>query len=53
MKIDILGSCVTRDAARYSAEYQVNRYYARSSLISIYSDSTEIDIKEIGLASDF
>ncbi|WP_240519117.1 DUF6270 domain-containing protein [Bacillus cereus] len=53
--IDILGSCVTRDAFRYDEEniFKINKYYARSSLVSIYSEPIKITLKDINLESQF
>lgn len=53
--IDILGSCVTRDAFKYDGEnvFRVNQYYARSSLISLYSKSVNITLNDINLESNF
>lgn len=53
MKIDILGSCVTRDALRFDNPFTLGRYYARTSLVSLYSDSIKIDLDEIDLPSVF
>jgi Family of unknown function (DUF6270) len=48
LTIDLLGSCVTRDAfAMISHDYKLNAYYPRSSLISLYSPP--VDIKKDGI----
>ena len=54
-KIDILGSCVTRDAFEFDGEssFLVNKYFARSSLASIYSFPLKINQDQIGLSSSF
>ncbi|PFN04201.1 DUF6270 domain-containing protein [Bacillus cereus] len=53
--IDILGSCVTRDAFKYDEEniFKINQYYARSSLISIYSKPVNVTLNDINLESNF
>ncbi|MGG0237437.1 DUF6270 domain-containing protein [Bacillus rhizoplanae] len=53
--IDILGSCVTRDVFRYDEEniFKVNKYYARSSLVSIYSKPINVTLEDINLGSAF
>lgn len=49
--VDILGSCVTRDAFAFiENDFKINSYYPRSSLISIYSPA--INIKKEGIALD-
>lgn len=55
VKIDILGGCVTRDVFRFSEEdkYTIMSYYARSSIVSIYSRPINIRHDEIKLDSDF
>ncbi|MDQ0803475.1 DUF6270 domain-containing protein [Priestia megaterium] len=54
-KLDILGSCVTRDALELTEEsqYTLETYFARSSLISLYSPKVDIKREDIQLASDF
>lgn len=54
-KLDILGSCVTRDALEFTEEsqYTLETYFARSSLISLYSPKVDIKREDIQLASDF
>jgi hypothetical protein len=54
-QIDILGSCVTRDAFEFpmASDYTPAPYFARSSLISIYSPSLEIKKEGIILKSQF
>lgn len=54
-QIDILGSCVTRDAFEFpeAADYTPAPYFARSSLISIYSPSLKIKKEGILLKSQF
>jgi Family of unknown function (DUF6270) len=52
--IDILGSCVTRDAfAMVENDYTLASYNPRASLISVYSPPLEVDISEIGLKSEY
>ncbi|WP_186576748.1 DUF6270 domain-containing protein [Aquibacillus kalidii] len=52
--IDIFGSCVTRDAFSFiQNEYKINNYFARCSLISLYSMPFHINIEEIKLKSKF
>lgn len=53
MIIDILGSCVTRDAFRFNDEMKIGRYYARTSLVSLYSEPINIKLEEINLPSKF
>jgi hypothetical protein len=55
MKIDIFGSCVTRDSFKYTSnvEYKVNNYFARSSIVSLYGRIFKIKIDDIKLASAF
>ncbi|KKK38783.1 hypothetical protein WQ57_07325 [Mesobacillus campisalis] len=54
IKIDILGSCVTRDAFAFTENnFQVNKYFARTSLVSLYSPPLNISKEEINLASKF
>lgn len=48
LTIDLLGSCVTRDAfAMIDHDFKLNSYYPRSSLISLYSPP--VDIKKDGI----
>ncbi|GIO26924.1 DUF6270 domain-containing protein [Ornithinibacillus bavariensis] len=49
MKFDILGSCVTRDA--FLSKEEINKYFARSSIVSIYSPP--INIEKVDLNSRF
>jgi len=53
--VDIWGSCVTRDAFAFdkAAEYNVRGYFTGLSLISLYSEPTEISLNDIPLTSDF
>jgi hypothetical protein len=52
--IDILGSCVTRDAFAFvQHNYELNSYYPRSSLISIYSPPIYIKKEGINLKSEY
>ncbi|PFE67407.1 hypothetical protein CN316_20615, partial [Bacillus cereus] len=53
--IDILGSCVTRDAFKYDGEdvFRINQYYARSSLVSLYSKPVNVALNDINLESNF
>lgn len=55
MKIDILGSCVSRDVFRFDMQgkYEINKYFARTSLASLYSTPLDIRMDDIKLASDF
>lgn len=54
-RVDILGSCVTRDAFEYSnaKEYVPVPYFARSSLISVISSPIDILKEGIELESAF
>jgi len=55
-KIDILGSCVTRDAFEYANakdDYIIDQYFARSSLISIVAPPIDINKESIELDSAF
>lgn len=52
--VDILGSCVTRDAFAFTEhDYTINSYYPRSSLISIYSSPINIKKEGITLNSEY
>lgn len=51
-KIDILGSCVTRDAFKFGG-YTLNEYFARTSIISIYSKPISVKMDDIKLPSAF
>lgn len=54
MKIDILGSCVTRDAfALVKNDFEINSYTARSSIISLFSSPLPIYLEAIELQSNF
>ena len=55
VKVDILGSCVTRDVFEFDETniFSVNKYFARSSLASIYSLPLKINGDQIGLDSNF
>ncbi|MGG0510644.1 DUF6270 domain-containing protein [Priestia megaterium] len=53
-KIDILGSCVSRDPfAMFDHEYEINSYFARTNIISLASNSMNISIHRISLESNF
>ena len=54
-EIDIFGSCVTRDAfnSPQASNYTMNQYFARTSLISLYSPSLDIKKEGINLDSQF
>ncbi|MEQ7803170.1 DUF6270 domain-containing protein [Priestia aryabhattai] len=51
----MLGSCVTRDALEFTenSQYSLEMYFARSSLISLYSTKVKIKRADIQLASNF
>ncbi|MDF2013688.1 DUF6270 domain-containing protein [Priestia megaterium] len=51
----MLGSCVTRDALEFTEnnQYSLEMYFARSSLISLYSAKLKIKKEDIQLASNF
>ncbi|GHH97447.1 DUF6270 domain-containing protein [Neobacillus kokaensis] len=51
--IDIFGSCVTRDAFALDNPFTINRYFARTSIISQYSKAINIREDEIQLSSRF
>ena len=52
--IDILGSCVTRDAFAFvENDYEISRYNPRSSLISLYSPPLKIKKEGINLKSEY
>nr|WP_150959436.1 DUF6270 domain-containing protein [Aneurinibacillus sp. XH2] len=54
MKTTILGSCVTRDIFRVVGREEENlTYYARTSLVSIFSKPLIIDEEDIKLSSSF
>ncbi|MGQ9007517.1 DUF6270 domain-containing protein [Bacillus stercoris] len=54
MKIDIFGSCVTRDPFSFvENEYVIENYFARSSLVSLYSRPLNIKKDGIELDSEF
>lgn len=53
MKIDILGSCVTRDVFNFTDKYKIQSYFARTSLASIYSKPIDISIDDFELSSVF
>lgn len=51
---DILGSCVSRDPfAMVENDYKLHRYFARTSLISLYSEPINIALEDIKLPSAF
>ncbi|WP_418056022.1 DUF6270 domain-containing protein [Priestia megaterium] len=53
-KIDILGSCVSRDPfAMFDHDYEINSYFARTNIISLASNSMNISIHRISLESNF
>lgn len=53
MKIDVFGSCITRDAFELeNSEHEVNAYYSRSSLVSVVHRKTEIK-EDIDLEHNF
>ncbi len=52
--IDILGSCVTRDAFAFiKNDYKLNSYHPRASLISIYAPPIDIKKEGIPLKSEY
>lgn len=55
VSIDIFGSCVTRDVFEFDMlrRYKITAYYARSSLVSLYSDPIDVSLDNIKLASNF
>lgn len=54
MKIDILGSCVTRDAFEFNKkDYEILSYFARTSIISLYSNRLNMNQEDIKLSSSF
>nr|WP_281728349.1 DUF6270 domain-containing protein [Priestia flexa] len=53
-KIDILGSCVSRDPfAMFEHQYEINNYFARTNVISLASKPMKISIYKILLDSNF
>ncbi|UBR28743.1 DUF6270 domain-containing protein [Bacillus sp. SD-4] len=51
---DILGSCVSRDPfAMVENDYKLHRYFARTSLISLYSEPINIALEDIKSPSAF
>jgi hypothetical protein len=55
IKIDILGSCVSRDAFSIEKDkkFQLDNYFARSSIISMYSKPISVRMEDIQIASNF
>lgn len=55
IKVDILGSCVSRDAFNYLNEndFKLGKYFARSSVISLYSNPVPVKMEDIKLPSTF
>ena len=55
IKIDIFGSCVSRDVLEYQStkDLEVNNYIARQSLISAVSKPVRIDEEELNIESPF
>lgn len=55
IKIDIFGSCVSRDVLEYqgSRKLEINNYIARQSLISAVSKSVEINENQLNIDSLF
>lgn len=54
MKIDILGSCVTRDSFSFvNNNYSIGEYFSRTSIISLYSRKLNLAQKDIKLPSKF
>lgn len=55
IKVDIFGSCVTRDVFKYNGgeNFKINSYFARSSIVSIYSKPLKVSLDEINLPSAF
>ncbi|EKN66467.1 hypothetical protein BABA_15197 [Neobacillus bataviensis LMG 21833] len=53
MKVDIFGSCVTRDAFAWENPFTINRYFARTSMISQYSKALNMKEEDIHLPSKF
>lgn len=59
VNITVLGSCDSRDIFRLSEEYNMNNiynikdYYARSSIISLVSNSIKLSDEQVNLTSNF
>lgn len=53
VNINILGSCVTRDAIQKTNKYNLSNYFARTSIISIMSQTYPIKFEDILLNSNF
>lgn len=54
MKIDIFGSCITRDAFNFNnSPGEVGNYIAWSSIVSVVSNPIDVDIQNINLPSNF
>ncbi|MGV2622802.1 UNVERIFIED_CONTAM: DUF6270 domain-containing protein [Halobacillus marinus] len=54
VNISILGSCVSRDSFKFAnSNYELVDYYARSSIVSVYSAPLKIKMEEINLPSNF
>ncbi|MGF9891908.1 DUF6270 domain-containing protein [Priestia megaterium] len=53
-KIDILGSCVSRDPfAMFDHQYEINEYFARTNIISLASKPVGLSIRGIHIESKF
>ncbi|TDL33473.1 hypothetical protein EVU91_13240 [Macrococcoides bohemicum] len=54
MKIDIFGSCISRDSFNFkNSSYSLGHYFARSSMVSAVSNPLNIEFNDIKLDSKF
>lgn len=53
VKLNLLGSCVTRDAFSNQNDFTIKNYFARTSFISIVSEPVKVEMEDINLNSNF
>ncbi|MDQ0974579.1 hypothetical protein QFZ31_004457 [Neobacillus niacini] len=53
VKLNLLGSCVTRDAFSNQNDFTIKNYFARTSFISIVSEPVKVEMEDINLSSNF
>jgi hypothetical protein len=53
IKLNLLGSCVTRDAFSSNGKFEINNYFARTSFVSLMSNPIQVNMDDIQLNSNF
>ncbi|MDQ6600383.1 DUF6270 domain-containing protein [Bacillus salipaludis] len=51
--LNLLGSCVTRDAFSNKDKFSIKNYFARTSFASLVSEPIKVDLDDISLNSNF